>query len=68
MLDVFKTFLYVQQGGGGVMPWGMYSRLLLRACGCNQHQLNNILQPTMGRFPNTEEEFSAMQETSQDFA
>ena len=50
-----------QQGGGGVMSWEMYSWLLLRACGCSQNQLLTILQPTMGRFPNTEEEFNAMQ-------
>ena len=50
-----------QQGGGGVMSWAMHSWLLLRACGCNQSQLLTILQPTMGRFPNTEEEFNAMQ-------
>ena len=43
------------------MTWEMYSCLLLRACGCDQQQLLNILQPTMGRFPNTEEEFNAMQ-------
>ena len=52
-----------QQGGGGQMSWETYSWLLLRACGCNQHQLLNILQPTMGRFPTTEVEFNAMQMT-----
>ena len=45
------------------MSWGMYSWLLIRACGVNQNQLSNILQPLQGRFPNTEQEFTAMELT-----
>ena len=52
-----------QQGGGGQMSWDMYSWLLLRACGVNQMQLLNILQPMQGRFLNTEQEFNAMELT-----
>ena len=43
------------------MSWDMYSWLLLRACGVNQHQLLNILQPMQGSFPNTEQEFNVME-------
>ena len=52
-----------QQGGGGQMSWEMYSWLLLRACGVNQNQLLNILQPLQGRFPNNEQEFNGMELT-----
>ena len=52
-----------QQGGGGQMSWEMYSWLLLRACGVNQNQLLNILQPLQGRFPNNEQEFNSMELT-----
>ena len=45
------------------MSWEMYSWLLLRACGVNQNQLLNILQPMQGRFPNTEQEFNVMELT-----
>ena len=38
-----------------------YAWLLLRACGCSQQQLIQLLQPTNLRFPNTEAEFEAMQ-------
>ena len=45
------------------MSWEMYSWLLLRACGVNQNQLLNILQPLQGRFPNNEQEFNGMELT-----
>ena len=46
-----------------LMNWEGYSYLLLRACGCNEQQLISILQPLQQRFPNTEEEFNAVQLT-----
>ena len=45
------------------MSWEMYSWLLLRACGVNQNQLLNILQPLQGRFPNNEAEYNSMELT-----
>lgn len=46
--------LAMQQGGGMTMSWESYSWLLLRACGVNQNQLLNLLEPFQGRFPSTE--------------
>ena len=65
MLARFLTLRFrASQGGNGVaMSWEGYSWLLLRACGINQHQLLNVLQPYQGRFPSTEAEFNAMQLT-----
>ena len=41
-------------------PYEGYSWLLLKACGVSQHQLIILLQPTAGRFPTNDQEFSAM--------
>ena len=65
LLSRFLTLRYrATQGGNNMaMSWEGYSWLLLRACGVNQHQLLNILQPLQGRFPANEQEFTAMQLT-----
>jgi hypothetical protein len=65
MLSRFMTLRHraAQGGAGMIVSWEGYNWLLLRACGVNQNQLLNVLQPFQGRFPGTEAEFGAMQLT-----
>ena len=66
--NLLSRFLTVRQtahtqGTGMDLSWECLAWLFLRACGCNNHQLFNILQPYQGRFPSTEAEFNALQVT-----
>ena len=49
-----------QDQGAMVMSVQGISWLLLRACGVSDSQLINLLQPTMGLFPATQEQYNAM--------
>ena len=50
-------------GAGMVMNWEGMSFTLLRACGVNNQQFMQLLQPFQHRFPNNEAEFQSLQLT-----